>query len=348
MMRSSLFVLTALLAAAAPDEVAGVKLDVTAVPDKPEIMLGEPSYLSFKVANQSHDLRIMVGGDYRNRLGRPDSFKIEVVGPDGKNVPQPDAGFHMGGITSAQKLPGKGEYVFRLFLPNWATFEKPGRYKVTIRRTLEVVPDNGKDAFEQKATALDVIAAATITVVPADAAKFGKIIAAAGAKMLDRNSDEAEPAQKMLAAIRDERVIPYFVALAEKPHFSPRYAACGPLGQYKNDEAFAALKKLARTTGADIRASATTLELAESSADGVRHSAVHALANSPHPQAIPLLWTFADDRYRGVRIAVLHKAAELKTAEARVVIQKMTTDKDETVRNEALRYQKKLAEEDKR
>ena len=45
-------------------------------------MLGEPGYVLFKVTNQSdRNLRIMVGGDYRNRLGRPDSFKIEVVGP---------------------------------------------------------------------------------------------------------------------------------------------------------------------------------------------------------------------------------------------------------------------------
>ena len=46
----------------------------------------------------------------------------------------------MGGITSAQKLPAKGVYVFRLFLPDWATFEKPGRYALTIRRKLEPNP----------------------------------------------------------------------------------------------------------------------------------------------------------------------------------------------------------------
>jgi HEAT repeat protein len=252
----------------------------------------------------------------------------------------------MGGIISTQKLPAKGEYVFRLFLPDWATFEKPGRYTVIVRRRLELTPA-GADALA-KADTFDATAVTTITVVPTDRAELGKIIARLGAKMLDRRSDEAEQAQKMLAAIHDERVIPHFAALAEIPHFSPRMAACAPLGRYKNDAALEALKKLARTTGADIRASATTLELAESSADGVRHAVVHAIGGSPHPKAIPLLWTFADDRYYGVRLTVLHKAAELKTPEARAIIRKMTTDANETVCKEAMRYLEQLPKGDGR
>ncbi len=330
------------------DKKVGARIIVAAVPEKSEVMLGEPTYFSFKVGNRSdRNLRIMVGGDYRNRLGRPDSFRVEVVGPDGKKVPQPDAGFHMGGITSAQRLPAKGEYDFSLFLPDWATFEKPGRYTLTIRRKLELVPDDGTDAFAHKADVIDVIARATITVVPTDRVKLGAIIDRLGSKMLDRSrSDEAERAGKMLAAIHDERVVPYFAALAEKPRYSPRFAACAPLGRYKTDKAFEALKMLAATTGADIRASATTAELAETSADGVRHAAAVAIAGSPHPTALPFLWTLADDRYHGVRLTVLHKAAEVKTPEARDIIQKMNSDANETVRNEALRYKKKLAQED--
>jgi hypothetical protein len=301
-------------------------------------MLGEPGYLLFKVANPSdQDLQIIVGGDYRNALGRPDSFKVEVVGADGQKVPQPDAKFNMGGIVGPQKVPAKGEFVFRVFLPHWAAFEKPGRYTVTIRRKLQ----HSLDAKESDG--IDTTATTTITVVPADAAKLGTLIASLGVTLLDRNSDEAERAQQMLTAIHDERVVPYFVALAEKPHSSPRFAACRPLGRYNNDQAFEALKKLTKTTGTDIRASATTLELAESSADGVRHAAANAVSGSPHPQAIPSLWTLANDRYYGVRITVLHKAAELKTPEARAIIQKMTADENETVRNEAIRYQKLLA-----
>jgi RNA polymerase sigma factor (sigma-70 family) len=322
----------------------GARIDAAAVPDKAEIMLGEPSYLSFKVANHSdRNLRILVGGDYRNRLGRPNSFKVEVVGADGKKVPQPDSGFDMGGITGAQKLPARGEYLFRLFLPHWATFEKPGRYTFTIRRKLELFPDDESDPFRSKAEVIDVTATATVTVVATDPVKLGKLITELGSKMFDRTTveqaDQADEAQRILAAIEDERVIPYFAELAQKPHFASRLAACAPLGRFKNDEALEALKKLAGTT-AEIRDSATTLEIAESSADNVRQAAVHAIAGSPHPKAMALLWTFADDRYYGVRLTVLHRAAELNTPEARAVIEKMTSDSNEAVRKEAIRYLK--------
>lgn len=334
---------------AIPYEVGGTKLEVSAVPENAEYMLAEPGFVLFKVANLSdRNLRITVGGDYRNRLGRPDSFKVEVAGADGKKVPQPDLGMQKGGMVYGQKVPAKGEYVFRLFLPQWATFEKPGRYTMTIRRKLELAPDDGTDLFAQKRDNVEVTATATVTIIPTDAAKLGQIIEKLGATACGRNGDNAEQATMMLAAIHDERVIPHFAALAEMPHSTPRYAACRSLGKYNNDQAFESLKKLMTTMGADIRESATTLNLAESGADGVRHAAIIALGQSPHPKALPLFWSFSTDRYYGVRMTVLHKAAELKSPACLAIIKKMTSDENERVHNEAIRYQKLIAKDDPR
>jgi hypothetical protein len=339
-MTRSLFGLVVLVspAVAGPVEVGGAKLEVVAAPESAEFMLGEPGFVGFKVCNPSKQpLGLAVGGDYRNRLGRPDSFKVEVVGPDGKAVPQPDAGSSMGGMCWSEKLPAEGSHTFRLFVPHWATFEKPGTYTVTIRRKLTVEAVGVGKVGEAEA-----VAKTTVKIVPADAVKMGRMIDQLGKLMLDRSSDRAEEAEKMLAAVHDDRVVPYFAALAKKPHFSPRFAAARSLGKYKSDEAFEALKQLAKTTGTEIRASATTMELAESSAAGVRHAAVHAIGDSPHPKAVATLWTFAADPSYAVRVTVLHKAAEVKSAEARTIITKMTADANETVRNEAKRYQKLL------
>ena len=50
-------------------------IEVNLVPDKSTVMLGEPVYLSFVVENNSdHDLQVIVDGDYRNALGRPETF----------------------------------------------------------------------------------------------------------------------------------------------------------------------------------------------------------------------------------------------------------------------------------
>ena len=108
-------------------ELKQTDIEVTLVPDKSEIMLGEPIYLSFVVKNKSnYNLNVLVGGDYRNSLGRPESFSIKTIGEGGKNVLQPKIQFSLGGIVAPNKLPSKGSYTFRLFLPNWAEFEDMG------------------------------------------------------------------------------------------------------------------------------------------------------------------------------------------------------------------------------
>lgn len=134
--------------------------------------------------------------------------------------------------------------------------------------------------------------------------------------------------------------------LAQQSHSTRKSAACTPLEHYNDDKAFESLKKLAKTTGADVRDSGINEEMDESCADSVRHSAAGALARSPHPKAVAFLWTLAEDRYDGVRLTVLHKAAEVKTPEARAIILRMTSDAEERIRNEARRYLKKLADED--
>ncbi len=324
-----------------------LKLTAEAKPEKAEIMLGEPTYLSFEVANKSDkNWRLQVGGDYRNRFGRPESFTVEAVGPDGKAVPQPDAGMSMGGLTYAHPLPAEGVHAFSLFLPHWATFEKPGKYKLTIRRKLVLIPVEGTDAFPDKASSVYLSATATITVVPPDPTKFGTLIAALSATMADPKSPDRNRAETMLAEIRDVRVIPHFVTLAGLPRPEARMHAGDVLGRFDTDEAFAALKKLLGTTAADLRGSATTVELEEHSAAAVRHSAVGAFGKCPHPDALPLFWSHADDEYYGTRITVLHRAAEVKSVKARAIIEKMTTDKNEIVRDEAIRYKKELMKED--
>src|SRR4051794_7010594 len=91
----SLFTLSCLIQEVAA-QASGVdehQIEVKLVPDKATIMLGEPIYLSFIVENNSNlDLQVLVGGDYRNALGRPESFKVTVMGKDGRPVSQPDAG----------------------------------------------------------------------------------------------------------------------------------------------------------------------------------------------------------------------------------------------------------------
>ncbi len=324
------------------------KLKATAAPEQAEMMLGEPISVTFTIANPTdQNWRVLVGGNDRNRLGRPNSFQVDVVGPDGKAVPQPDSGMDMGGITSSKPLPANGEYTFRLFLPHWATFAKTGDYTIAIRRKLQIVPDDNNHAFGPNANELDLSATTKIKVVAADAGQFGVLIAKFGKLAVDRESPERERATQMLRAIRDPRTVPYYIALSKQPHHEPRMTACQGLADYGTDEAFEALKAMTKTTGADLRGSATTVKLEESSAAGVRGSAVHAFGKNPHKDALSTLWTFSRDADYAIRITVLHKAAEIETAEATAIIETMTEDANATVRDEAKRYRSERAKRGK-
>jgi len=68
--------------------VNGAPIEVSLLPEKSVIMLGEQIHLSFIVRNLSGtNLQFSEGGDYRNRLGRPESYDVRAVRSDGKQVP---------------------------------------------------------------------------------------------------------------------------------------------------------------------------------------------------------------------------------------------------------------------
>lgn len=77
----------------------GYEIQTRLVPDRTVIMLGEPIHVSFIVENHSdQDLQMLVGGDYRNGLGRPESFTVTVQGKGNRHVPQP------GGTWNGRRL----------------------------------------------------------------------------------------------------------------------------------------------------------------------------------------------------------------------------------------------------
>ena len=307
-------------------------------------MLGEPAYLSFIVRNHSkQDLQVLVGGDYRNALGRPDSFKVTITNANGKPVSQPDSGPQFGGITGPQKVPANGNYTFKLFLPHWATFDKTGTYSIVTKRTLELskyTPDRWDS--NEKRTDVQAQASTKIEIIPQDKKKLGEIISDLGEAMLGADEDKAELAASTLSYIQDERVIPCFVKALETRSYEQKFTALRALAKFNNDAAFQALKVGMKTRGKDI-VNTTTKELANSLAENVRHAAAAALSKSLHPDAIPFLLAQRKDTSEGVRITILHVLGKMKPADAIPLLQEMADDKSKLVSDEAKRYLKSLS-----
>jgi hypothetical protein len=314
-------------------------LGVTLAADRPEIMLGEPVHLSFTVQNHSTtDLQTVQGGDYRNQFGRPESYSVTVVDANGQRLPLVDAGPTMGGIMGPQKIPAKGTWVRRLFLPHWAKLTAVGDYTITCKTVLKLGKHTpGKWDHREKTTDVAVEVTTHLKVVPLDKKRLGELIETLGKTMFGNDAASTE-ATRSLANIEDERVIPPFNKAVDTDNYELKFAALDALAKFRNDEALRGLKKGMTTQAADLIAHCTTEEVARQSAANIRHAAAVALSNSTHPEAKGLLLSMWNDPYSGVRITVLHALGKMDTPESLALLTKMSQDSDKGVRDEALRY----------
>ncbi len=313
--------------------------------EKTAILLGEPMFLKFVVHNPTaREWKVLQGGDYRNNLGRPDSFKVEVRDAKGKLVSQPDAGFGLGGLMGAQIIPAHGEFAFSLFLPHWATFSQPGRYRITARRTLELFTGN-KISFptSKELTPIPARASVDLQVLPPDSQQMGALIekwqkaALSPHHPFDYFEDDAEK----LRAVGDVRVVPFLVRSVLKSAQRRRSLNTSDLfalAKFNDERAFATLQKLARSRWSDPAPGALAEGLTWQSADDIRFGAASALAQSPHPRAPEFLLSMRHDPSVLVRQTVVQNMGKLPIKRARAMWRKMLRDSSKEVRSEAKRY----------
>ena len=302
--------------------VNGFEFQTRLVPDKTTIMLGEPVYVSFIVDNHSEqDFDVIIGGDYRNRLGRKARFTVIVQGEDNRQVPQPDAGPGMGGTEGPRKVPAGGNHAFRLFLPNWATFQEVGNYTMVAKRILVLIEHEEEQwLLSEKSTRVKTEATTKFRIVPLDEEKMGNIIDHLGSAMFSKYTNESEEASDALDYIQDERVIPYLIRASETNRYVLKFSALHALSKFDSESAFIALRNGLEREGED---------------NGIYHVAAGALARSPHPGAIPYLLSKRQHPYDGVRLTILHVVGKMKPDEAIPILQEMAHDEDAIITNGA-------------
>ena len=103
------------------------------VPDKPQIVWGEPLVLTMTVANVGDsDFEFMFGGDYRG-AGRHNRIKITMTDANGNEVPDPHANApELGGILWHEIItPGGLTFTQTIDLTTFRTITDPGQYTLT-------------------------------------------------------------------------------------------------------------------------------------------------------------------------------------------------------------------------
>ena len=165
MITINLVLLAAVLAGASPTEPVGkdfkvgkADLEISLHLDKPEIMVGEPVFLSFQVKNRSdQDLQSIQFGYPRSEMFKSVSYHLTVKDVNDKALPLVDAGWDFGGPMGPEKIPAKGTWVRRLFLPEWVKVTAASDYTITCKTTLKVSPyTTGRWDEKEKTTDLAV------------------------------------------------------------------------------------------------------------------------------------------------------------------------------------------------
>lgn len=308
-----LFLLVSMAKAEVFTSVDGYKFEVNLKPQKTSIMLGEPTFIDFEIKNLSDvDLGVLWGGDYRNEFGRPDSFEVKVFDADLQIVPKPKT-MNFGGLSTFQKCPIGQIYLFRLYLPHWATIEKIGDYQIQIEKGLVVKKYDLKNMrFDNLPAEIPVKLVTKLNVIAADFAKMGEIIDTIGKDLIEGD----DTAENLAPFIKDVRIIKYLAQAIEKNYWLMHH-----LAKFNDDSALNAI--VSRINDEDQE---------------VRRNISVTLAMSVHPKASVYLLQMRNDKYYAIRLDVIHYLGKTKTAESTQILKEMLSDENELNRNEAKRY----------
>ena len=225
-----------------------------------------------------------------------DSFLRLRIGPTGHGIGG-DVAAHLDlGLNYCWNLPDQEFYLSAVLSIEEAkdedSFEEPWHGRIELPRVL--IP-------------------MTSTVTDPD--KLGDLIEELGRAMLSKNSRDSEKAFDEMSLIDDPRVVKWYVQAVKNDRYSSKCSALDRLGYFDGNLALEGLKIGINTQGKDV-GNATRPEVAQSLAVNIRHSAVLALARSPHPEAKSILLSFHNDKAKTIRLSVVQAAAKIGTAES--------------------------------
>jgi len=312
----------------------GYEVTVTLIPVRESFMIGERIKLALIFENHSDtDIELLLSSSAG--YGWPDDYDVRVTGPDGKLLPAPE-GSEDGGdanshpnlfVRAGSKSPnGVGSLYLTVPLKGWARPDRPGRYKVVLRRGVVAGPFKGTYGLSRETAkpATEIRLETEFALVSGGETRVGELIEELASKMLecDGNPSGSAAAAKRLAGIEDERAVgPLASAVAKCKNSGVKYPALLGLANFSTDAAFESLRAAAADADGNFRALVAM-----------------RVAENKHRGAWALLLSMRNDPYYDVRMAVLNALEHKDTEAARRLILEMTNDENQLVRKEALRF----------
>ena len=275
--------------------------------------------MDFEVKNLSDvSLGIANGGDYRNSLGRPESFDVKVLDSKGNAVIEPKAGMSFGGLSGFLVCKSGQSINIRLYLPHWAIIEEPGEYQIQIHKSVIARKyDRAYEYFEESGVPVSV--SGKIVVQPFDYKKMGVIVDTIGKKLVEQD----ETAGQLVPFVTDDRIITY-------------------LSQAINKNA-SLIRSLAKFN--DDRALNSILSRLDDKDSEVRRNVSRALVLSVHPRSKSYLLGMRTDTNVGIRLDIVQYLGTINTeASTRILKEMMNDQNQEWIGKEARRFLRERGE----
>ncbi|MDC0721615.1 HEAT repeat domain-containing protein [Nannocystis bainbridge] len=310
-------------------EALGRELAVSLEPDRRQILQDEPVYLSLQVRLvRGESLILIEGGDYRNHLGRPESYALTATDVErGRSLPIRDAGPQLGGVVGGRRISADRPFRRRLLLAHWVRFDAAGAYRIAVDKQLRCAEEPWSAAsMRESAAEVRVQVATKLEVRPSSPAERGAIIDEWGGRMLAADDTAWREADQALATIEDDRVVAYYVRLL----------------QGRGERSFVALKRLC-PHATDEAVEALGQALAEPMYR--TYELVRGLGENRHPRALELLWSLRGDEAANIRLAVLQGLSRRHPADGGERMRAFLADPDPDVREEARQLLEALASE---
>jgi hypothetical protein len=285
-------------------------------PEKGEILLGEPLYVTFSVTNKgTHTFYLETGGDYRLavRSGRFNFRAADANGIAAKD-PHPDAS-NCGGFLSFEEVKPHSTFSQKLFLPLWIKFDHAGRYLIHVERPLQLFAE--EPTLQRPAVTNSGTFDFYVTVLPANPNLLGDCIQRLGEQL--RSPAQAVDAAQALAEIDDERVIPHLLYLAEtykEKGGNALTSAIEGLGKHPRADSTQALIKM----------------LGNPDYKGFQYEVIEALANVKSPETKVALRKSLDSPDAFIREEVAKVLGEMGDQESMDALKSHLKDNDFNVR----------------
>jgi hypothetical protein len=219
-----------------PARTDGIKVEAGFSLPKQTYFVGEPIEATFTVTNKGDiPIHFRTGGDYR-ASGRHDRFSISALDSWGWGVSDPlrwqwlfggGIGGGLGGMPTVN--PG-ASYTEKVLVNEWCAFSKAGKYKITCKRTLNVLVSDahGPDLYSKPESSLPAVPIQTtleVTLEDNHSAQTSYIATLVPALLRsDESSYPASQQLKTLAQAQTPAAFPEIVKLLDAPPRTQRDA----------------------------------------------------------------------------------------------------------------------------